>query len=101
MRPFAGFARTRGWRTGGYSARSLSVKNPGRTWSRDHEKSCTTTAPSARRFSGSGSDGYAARALANSVAPPSGGMMRADRSEQSEGTGLKELSLCQSMLASW
>ena len=43
----------------------------------------------------------AARALANSVAPPSGGMRRAERSEQSDGTGLKELSLCQSMLASW
>ena len=42
-----------------------------------------------------------ARALANSVAPPSGGITRADRSEQSEGTGLNELSLCQSMLASW
>jgi hypothetical protein len=41
------------------------------------------------------------RALANSVAPPSGGMMRAESKEQSDGIGLKELSLCQSMLASW
>ena len=30
-RPFPGFARTSGWRTGGYSARSSAVKNPGRT----------------------------------------------------------------------
>ena len=49
----------------------------------------------------SGKAGYAQRVLANSVAPPSGGMMRAESSEQSAGTGLKELSLCQSMLASW
>jgi hypothetical protein len=42
----------------------------------------------------------AQRVLANSGAPPSGGTMRAERSEQREGTGLKELSLCQSMLAS-
>jgi len=30
-----------------------------------------------------------------------GGTMRAERSEQSDDTGLNELSLCQSMLASW
>ena len=32
---------------------------------------------------------------------PAGGTMRPESSEQSEGTGLNELSLCQSMLASW
>ena len=86
------------WRS--YSARSLSVKKPGRTWSRDQEKSWTTIADSTRCFKASGSEGYAQRPLANSVAPPSGGRMRAESSEQSDGTGLKELSLCQSILAS-
>jgi hypothetical protein len=38
---------------------------------------------------------------ANSVAPPSGGMIRAESSEQSAGTVLNELSLCHSMFASW
>src|SRR5206468_4494780 len=96
-----GFVRSSGWRTGGYSARSFSVKKPGLIWSRDQEKSWTATAGSTRRFTSSGSDGYAARPLANSVAPPSGGTMRAESSEQSDGTSLNELSLCQNMLASW
>ena len=98
LRPLTGFVRTSGCRTGGYTARSSAVKNPGRTWSRDHAKSWTATARSTRRFSASGSDGYAARALAKSVAPPSGGTIRADSSEQSEGTGLNDESLCQSWL---
>jgi hypothetical protein len=36
----------------------------------------------------SGRDGYAQRALANSVAPPSGGTIRTESSEQSDGTRL-------------
>ena len=39
--------------------------------------------------------------VANSVAPPSSGTTRAESSEHSAGTGLNELSLCQSMLAFW
>ena len=90
LRPLTGFVRTSGWRTGGYSARSLSVKKPGRTWSRDHAKSWTTTARlDAALQRRSGSEGYAARALANSVAPPSGGTMRAESSEQSDGHRLE------------
>ncbi len=39
--------------------------------------------------------------LANSVSPPSGGITRAERAEECAGTGLNELSLCQSWLPDW
>ena len=57
FRPFTGFVRTTGLHTGGYSARSFSVKKPGRIWSRDQEKSWTAMAVSTRCFSASGREG--------------------------------------------
>ena len=47
-----------------------------------------------RRFMAAGRAAWAARVLARSVSPPFGGTRRADRREQSAGTGLNELSEC-------
>ncbi len=66
-----------------------------------HGRIVRAMSPSTWRFTASGGSTYAQRALANSVAPPSGGTIRAESSEHSADTVLNELSLCQSMLASW
>ena len=39
--------------------------------------------------------------LTNSVSPPTGGTSRPDRREAIAGTGLNELSVCQSWLPDW
>ena len=39
--------------------------------------------------------------LTNSVSPPAGGTSRPDSSEAIAGTGLNELSVCQSWLPDW
>ena len=62
---------------------------------------CTTTLPSSPCRVASGSVRYAWRMLANSVSPPTGGTSRPESSDAMAGTGLNELSVCQSWLPDW
>ena len=62
---------------------------------------CTTTRPSSWLRVASGSVAYACRMLENSVSPPAGGTSRPESSDAIAGTGLKELSVCQSWLPDW
>ena len=57
---------------------------------------CTTTRPSRRRCVSAGSVAQAWRMLTYSVSPPTGGTSRPESRDAIAGTGLNELSVCQS-----
>src|SRR3546814_1620604 len=71
-------------RAGGTSAFCASVMpvTAGSTRLRDQTRLCSAISPSSLRLVASGRSSQAARMVANSVAPPSAGTMRADRSEE-------------------
>jgi hypothetical protein len=65
---------------------------------REYRMLCTTTRPCSVACKSSGSAAQVWRMLTNSVSPPVGGTSRPESSEAIAGTGLNELSVCQSWL---
>ncbi len=101
LRPLNGFVRTSAWRTGGSSCSCSGSKSPFAIVLREYRMLWTTTRPSSRRCSPAGSVAWAWRMLTYSVSPPVGGTSRPDSSDAIAGTGLNELSVCQSWLPDW